>query len=252
MCSVLWSCSGGSGDRAVDVPDEGQAAVKAEARAESVPTMQAPAAGETKRVGGDLLAMVTGTDGDYRAGSCFIDTPLPKGYPLPTPPGAIEIKSYPSVRRAVVKGSETPDAGMNDTFWPLFNHIKKHDIAMTSPVEMDFEGLKAEKGAQPTEWSMAFLYRTPELNETGQEKNVTVEDSTPMTVVSVGMKGNYSMKLVRSGMERIEAWLAENPEWKPAGSWRTLYYNGPAIRFWNKWAEVQLPVKPAMASSGTP
>jgi len=250
MCSVLWSCSAWSGDRAVDARDEGQAEVKSETRAESVAAVQAPAPGEAKRVGGDLLAKVTGTDGNYRAGSCFIDTPLPKGYPLPTPPGAIEIKSYPSVRRAVVKGSETPDAGMNDTFWPLFNHIKKHDIAMTSPVEMDFEGLKAEKGAQPTEWSMAFLYRTPELNETGQEKNVTVEDSAPMTVVSVGMKGNYSMKLVRSGMEQIEAWLARNPEWKPAGSWRTLYYNGPAIRFWNKWAEVQLPVKAASTASG--
>lgn len=249
---ALWSCAARSGERAGEsqgVLEEPMATEKAPANKVAA---NVPAPGETKRVGGDVNATVTGSDGDYHAGSCFIDTPLPKGYPMPTPPGAMEIKSYPSVRRAVVKGSETPDSGMNDAFWPLFNHIKKHDIAMTSPVEMDFEGMKAEKGAQPTDWSMAFLYRTPELNATGQEKNVQVVDAEPVTVVSIGMRGNYSMKLVRQGMEQIEAWLTANPEWKAAGSWRTLYYNGPAIRFWNKWAEVQLPVKRAVPALGTP
>lgn len=204
-----------------------------------------PAPGELRRVGGDMASTVTGRDGDYHAGSCYIDTPLPSGYPLPTPPGSIDIKTYPSVRRAMVTGSDDPDSGMNGAFWPLFKHIKSHDIAMTSPVEMDFQGLTSQKGAEPTDWTMAFLYRTPELNGTGQEKGVTIKDSSPMTVVSIGMRGNYSMKLVHNGMREIEAWLAQNPAWKPAGNWRTLYYNGPAIRFWNKWAEVQLPIKPA-------
>ena len=92
---------------------------------------------------------------------------------------------------------------------------------------------------------MAFLYREPDMNKVGVEGSVTVRDAAPVTVVAVGLSGNYSMKLVNSGMREIEDWLAANPQWKPAGSWRTLYYNGPTLFFWNKWAEVQIPVVPA-------
>lgn len=189
-----------------------------------------------------MQAKVTGKDGAFRSGVCSIDTPLPAGYPMPTPPGAIEIKSYPRVRLAEVDGSGTPDRGMNATFWPLFNHIKKHDIAMTSPVEMYYEGMD-EAGAQPESWSMAFLYRTQELNDTGTEGKVTVRDAEPVVVVAVGVKGDYSMDLVEKGQKQLTDWLAANPQWRKMGDWRSLYYNGPALLFWNKWAEVQVPVK---------
>ena len=208
-----------------------------------------PGAGESRRVGGDVSATISGSDGRYVYGPSVIDTPLPEGYPPPTPPGAIDLKTYPSVRRAVVSGKGSPDAGMNQAFWPLFNHIKGHDIAMTSPVEMDYPGLTRESA--PSEWSMAFLYRTPELNDTGREGRVIVEDAPPVTVLAVGLKGNYSMSLVTRGMEQIEQFLAENPEWEAAGSWRSLYYNGPALLWWNKWAEVQLPVRPRLSPAGT-
>ena len=203
-----------------------------------------PRPGETIRAGGDMDVRVSGKDGDYRSGACSIDTPLPSGYPAPTPPGAIDLKSYPSVRLAEVSGKGDPDDGMNAAFWPLFNHIKKHDIAMTSPVEMNYTDLGSKPDAQPKAWSMAFLYRTPELNTTGAEGKVVVRDSAPVTVVAVGMKGDYSMSLVERGVEQIEAWLAANPGWEPAGEWRSLYYNGPSLFYWNKWAEVQLPVRP--------
>ncbi len=201
-----------------------------------------PAPGSLIRVGGDRQATVTGGDGDYRAGSCRIDTPLPVGYPGPTPSGAIDLKTYPAVRRAEVRGQGTPDQGMNRAFWPLFDHIKGHDIAMTSPVEMEYRGPGGAAAAD--DWSMAFLYRTSDLNGTGEEGVVTVRDSDPVTVVSVGLRGTYSMALVRKGVEQIEGWLAANPQWEAAGDWRSLYYNGPALRWWNKWAEVQLPVQP--------
>lgn len=201
-----------------------------------------PASGESVRVGGDRDTVVSGSDGDFRAGPCRIDTPLPAGYPKPTPPGAIEFKTYPVVRRAEVSGAGTPDGGMNRAFWPLFNHIKGHDIAMTSPVEMDYRDLEAAGSSDPRDWSMAFLYRTPEMNEPGVEGSVRVRDAEPVSVIAVGMKGDYSMALVRKGMAEIDAWLAENPEWQPAGPWRSLYYNGPALFWWNKWAEVQRPI----------
>lgn len=201
-----------------------------------------PAPGESIRVGGDMSIKVQGRDGDYRAGPCRIDTPLPEGYPLPTPPGAIEIKSYPLVRRAVVSGTGGADSGMNRAFWPLFNHIKKHDIAMTSPVEVDYHDLENATSPNPRDWTMAFLYRSPEMNQPGVEGSVRVLDAEPVTVIAVGLKGDYSMDLVRRGLAEIDAWLAENPEWTPAGSWRALYYNGPSLFWWNKWAEVQRPV----------
>lgn len=204
-----------------------------------------PAPGQSVRVAGDRSTTVTGSDGDFRSGKCRIDTPLPAGYPKPTPPGAIELKTYPSVRLAAVSGTGNPDRGMNRAFWPLFNHIKSHDIAMTSPVEMNYQTLPSADDHSAGEWSMAFLYREPDMNKVGVEGSVTVRDAAPVTVVAVGLSGNYSMKLVNSGMREIEDWLAANPQWKPAGSWRTLYYNGPTLFFWNKWAEVQIPVVPA-------
>ncbi len=202
-----------------------------------------PPTGQSQRVGGDLAIRISGSDGDYRSGNCSIDTPLPEGYPLPTPPNAIDIKTYPSVRLAEVVGAGNPDDGMNKTFWPLFNHIKSHEIAMTSPVEMSYKGLDVASPSEPSSWSMAFLYRRPEQNTVGVEGKVVVRDASPVTVIAVGLKGNYSMDLVQSGMKKIEAFLAENPQWQPAGDWRSLYYNGPALLFWNKWAEVQLPVR---------
>lgn len=201
-----------------------------------------PQVGESVRVGGDLTASVTGSDGDFRSGPCSIDTPLPVGYPPPTPPGAIDLKSYPLVRRAEVSGRGSPDRGMNAAFWPLFEHIKSHDIAMTSPVEMDYPDLDAQSRPEPQAWSMAFLYRTPEMNRPGVEGEVIVRDAAPMTVIAVGLKGDYSMALVRKGMDEIEAWMESQQTWKFNGPWRSLYYNGPALFWWNKWAEVQRPV----------
>lgn len=196
------------------------------------------------RIGGDREVAIVVKDGMFRCGPSLIEAPLPEGYPEPTPPGAIDIKRYPSVRRAEWRAEGPTSTGMNIGFWPLFNHIKKHNIEMTSPVEMEFQGLDADDTRNPESWSMAFLYRTPELNKTGTEGDIIVRDSMPLTVVAIGLKGDYSMSLVERGMRDIEDWLAANPDWEAAGSWRTLYYNGPSIQFWNKWAEVQMPIRP--------
>jgi len=211
----------------------------------------APSAGEALRVGGDMDAAVTGTDGDFRSGRVRIDTPLPVGYPAPTPPNAIELKSYPAVRRAEFSGKGSPDRGMNGAFWPLFNHIKRHDIAMTSPVEMDFVALgEGEQGA-PSAWTMSFLYREASLNTTGTEGDVVVRDAAPVTVLAIGLRGDYGQKLVRDGRAQLEEWLKAHPAWERAGEFRALYYNGPQLNFWDKWAEVQVPVRRAAGAPST-
>jgi hypothetical protein len=234
---ILGFASCSSTPQAMDAP----LAVTEGSRMVAVP----PSPGEAIRVAGTDEKVTRDDKGNYKASKVMIDTPLPEGYPAPTPPGAIEVKTYPSVRRAEVTGENpNPDRGMNNAFWPLFNHIKKHDIAMTSPVEMDYQGLESSRDAKPESWSMAFLYRTRDLNPTGQEGNVTVRDAEPVTVAAVGVRGDYGMTTMRRGMEQIEQWLAANPGWEAAGNWRMLAYNGPKLAYWNKWAEVQIPVRP--------
>jgi len=207
------------------------------------PVVESPA---VVRVGGDARATIASVNGEFRSGDCRITTPLPEGYPPPTAPGAIEIKKYPVVRRAEIGGTISPDWGMNFAFFPLFNHIKRRDIAMTSPVEMNYEKL-GEKGSQePSAWTMSFVYRTTDLGPTGvdpKDDRILIEDIPPMTVLSVGMRGPYKLNRVNNGLETLRAWLSEHAEWEEAGEPRTLYYNGPEMGEQDKWSEVQLPVR---------
>jgi hypothetical protein len=184
----------------------------------------------------------------FIAGPCAITTPLPDGYPDPTPPGAIDIKRYPMVRRAEVRGSGWSDLGMNMAFFPLFQHISKREIAMTSPVEMDYpasagEPAGAEGSAERRTWTMSFLYRSPDLGPPGiAERNIRVVDIPPLTVLSIGLRGAYGEGRIREALEPLYDWLAANPEWKVAGPPRALYYNGPERRSTDKWAEAQIPI----------
>lgn len=177
----------------------------------------------------------------WLAGKSKIDTPLPEGYPPPTPPGAIDLKKYPGVRRAEVTGIENGDSG----FWPLFRHIERNGIAMTSPVEMDYRAAADGRGIEQRDITMSFLYRRADMNRIGtdaKDKRVQVRDTEPVTVVSLGGRGSYDTKRVAQDVETLRQWLAENPEWAVAGEPRALFYNGPTLTPGRKWLEVQIPV----------
>lgn len=198
------------------------------------------------RVGGDAQARTELVKGEFRSGVCRIPTPLPVGYPNPTPPGAIELKRYPLVRRAEIGGTMTPDWGMNFAFFPLFNHIKRREIAMTSPVEINYDGFDEPGTTHPTGWTMSFLYRTPDLGPEGidsKDDRILIEDIPPVTVVAIGMRGPYELDRVRSGLATLREWLASQPEWEEVEAPRALFYNGPEARSRDKWLEVQLPVR---------
>lgn len=209
----------------------------------------APATGASIRVGGDLEAKVEKRGEDYLFGKAQrITTPLPVGYPAPTPPGAIEIKHYPSVRRAEYDVSGVGRSSMNGGFWPLFFHIQRRDIEMTSPVEMDLRGVKVDKRPSANEGTMSFLYRTKDLGALGEDGKVRIVDAPELTVVSIGVKGPYGIENLKSQFAALELWLAEHPEWMQAGDPRTLSYNGPEVRDAEKWAELQFPIAPASAT----
>lgn len=203
------------------------------------------------RVGGDRDIQVTREGVVWRVGKQYINTPLPKGYPAPTPTGAIEIKEYPAVRRAQVTKTGDPDWGMNWAFWPLFQHIKKRNIAMTSPVEMNYTGLEAAGADDPESWTMSFLYRDETLGPTGTDKNIEIVDIEPVTVVAMGFTGKYRMARIREHYRMLEEWLESQSEWEAAGEARALCYNGPEQRDNLLWGEVQIPVK-RRVTTGTP
>jgi len=152
------------------------------------------------------------------------------------------LKQYPAYRLARVEG----DKGADGMFMVLFNHIKRNKIEMTAPVEMAWPDEAAgQPAAKPA--AMAFLYGEPDWGEQGADPadgRVVVEDIPPMQVVSIAMRGAYDRKHFAEGHERLEAWLAEHPEWEPAGVPRTFNYNSPFVPNLVKVAEVQIPIRP--------
>ena len=249
------SSAGAVGDAGTD----GKAAAAAEKPAYSLHTGRAsePGAEEpnavrtpelVKRVGGDMEAEIEVKDGVFRFGPSRIESPLPAGYPEPTPPGAIDLKRYPTVRRAEFVSSGSPGMGMNMGFFPLFNHIKDNDIAMTSPVEMDYRDMfepgtgKRAEGSSMS-WTMSFLYRTAELAPTGRDGKVIITDRPELEVLSIGMNGAYGTGVVEKGLGLLNDWLKAHPEYEVVGDPRAFHYNGPYIANRVKWSEVQLPVR---------
>lgn len=211
----------------------------------------APEPGASVRLVGDASVRPTRLEsGEYRLTDMgmVIEAPLPDGYPAPTPPGMIELKTYPVVRRAEYTAKGSSNFGMNVGFWPLFNHIKEREIAMTSPVEMDYRPAGERTPLEPMKdaegsWTMSFLYRSADLGPTGQDGRVKVVDNPELTVVSIGMRGGYGMGQVNAGLEELQKWFAGQDQWEPAGDPRGLNYNGPQVPMRSKWSEVQVPVR---------
>lgn len=223
------------------------------ASAEDGDTLRTLGKPQVIRVGGNMEAQVERRGESYYHGTAAVTTPLPEGYPPPTPPGSIEIKDYPLVRRAMVTSTGNVSRGMNGGFWPLFRHIQSRDIEMTSPVEMDYVGLTAEEGSRPDSWTMSFLYRKVEQGPTGEDgKRVVVADLQPMTVAAIAYQGGYSLPLVREHLRRLSLWLEQNEEtWERVGEPRAMFYNGPEQPDSRKWAEVQVPVRRRMPGPET-
>ena len=98
-----------------------------------------PVAGESIRISGDQEPPTK--HGDlWKSGRLSTEAPLPVGYNAPTPENAIEMKTYPTVRRAQVESNDyfmKQIFGQSRGFWSLFSHIKNRQIAMTAPVEFD-------------------------------------------------------------------------------------------------------------------
>lgn len=153
---------------------------------------------------------------------------LPEGFPTYTRVGTIDLKKYPTRRRAVGPG-----------FFPLFMHIQANEIAMTTPVQMDFEATDSGN-MQSTE--MSFFYEESEIGTSGKKGAVRVVDADPLLVVSLGMRGSRNSKALRDAEQRLRTWVANHPEYEVAGKMRVMGYNSPMVASSKQFYEVQLPL----------
>ncbi len=208
--------------------------------------------GKIERIAPPTGADVTSRPGRegllYNAGDVATDTKLPVGYPRPTPPGAIEIKTYPSIRQAEVSGEGTGDRASRNGFWPLFQHISRNEIAMTAPVEMRYSDTDGDR--QTDAWTMAFLYHVPENGPTGTDEadaRVKVIDTEPVTVIAIGLQGGAEVSNSAESEAKLTEWIDASDEWERAGDTRRLGYNGPNVPVRNRWWEIQVPIRPIAA-----
>jgi len=172
----------------------------------------------------------------------FREAPLAEGWPTLTPVGQIEVKDYPEVRVAVVEDNPADEKteNMNSMFGQLFNHIKKNEVAMTTPVEMGYADDQTHEMK-----SMAFLYRRTDQGEVGEDGTVTVKDQPGRTYASIGVRGSYTDERFAKQLALLDAWLEEHAgSWQADGPPRYLGYNSPFIPGFWRYGEVQRPVKP--------
>ncbi|HEY1065449.1 MAG TPA: heme-binding protein [Pirellulales bacterium] len=165
----------------------------------------------------------------------LLEAKSPEGFPKPGLLGAIEVRKYPAYRlvRTEMK------AGQDKAFWTLFQHIDSNKIEMTTPVEM------TRRDADAKGESMAFLYENMKIGEPGRKGAVEVVDVPPMTVVSLGDRGDMEPAQVKLATQRLEKWLLDHKdEYKPAGEPRVMGYNSPMVPSSLRYFEVQIPIEP--------
>lgn len=158
----------------------------------------------------------------------------PAGWPTPTTVGEVELKRYPAYRMARAEG-----AG-NGGFFTLFNHIKRNDIAMTAPVQMDYERTDGSSSG-----AMGFLYGDPSIGRAGRDGAVDVVDVPASQVASIGVRGPLGSRAFEDARAALDAWLARHPEWTAAGPVRAMGWNSPFVERDRQFFEVQLPLTPS-------
>lgn len=181
-------------------------------------------------------------ESEMRSPFMFREAELPAGFPPPGPLDEVVIKDYPAYRLARVRAAALGRNGtQNGMFRPLFNHIKRNDIAMTAPVEMVYAGATNQAD------SMAFLYRWPTLGQPGPDiadARVQVEDRPPLTVLSIAQRGGYNERNFERGLQRLRAYASERADrLRIVGPPRYMAYNSPFVPGFLKLGEVQLPVE---------
>lgn len=190
-----------------------------------------------------LIAIPVVLIGVYNA----VSAPLPEGFPPPTPAGKIEVKHYPAYRSGTVRYQGQLSQATSAAFDPLYRHISSNDIGMTAPVETRYPLVTLDEGggAKPDERGEAkvsFLYRSTDVQPQQIAQGIEVENTPSMTVVSIGIQGNYNYDSYQEHVNQLRDWLAQHPEYTISGSPRRFFYDSPFIPDLLKRSEVQIPI----------
>ncbi|MGC9260710.1 MAG: heme-binding protein [Phycisphaerae bacterium] len=171
--------------------------------------------------------------------------PLPAGFPKPGPVGEIIIKQYPASRIAMVDRNQQ-HRGSGGLFMPLFRHIEKNHIAMSSPVVMTYRKSAQDKVVIS---SMAFVYPSEATGQLNAQGAVKVVDVPVMMVVSIGVRGGYNASRFLKASGKLYLWLAQHKsQFTAVGQARYLAYNSPFVPPPFQYGEVQIPVTPVRAT----
>jgi hypothetical protein len=173
----------------------------------------------------------------------WMEAEVPEGFPEFTPVHHIEVKTLPEYRMARATMVATQQPGENGAFWKLFSHIKRNNIAMTAPVQMDYTG--SAENAEVA--SMAFLYGSLRIGASGSaaaENGVEIVDIPEQEVVCIGVRGQMKGDAVETAHRALLKWLASHDsEFRVSGPLRRMGYNSPFIPSDRAFFEVQIPVQ---------
>lgn len=169
-------------------------------------------------------------------------TPLPQGFPEPTPAGIIELKHYPQYRAVTYLHQGDLQIANRVAFNPLFEHISSNQIAMTTPVEARYTVISETPNAAENQAEVSFLYGNPTINPDRIGPSLQVTTREPMAVVSIGIQGPYTWESYESNLKKLKDWLVEHPKYQMVGTPRRLFYHGPMTPEALKISEVQIPI----------
>lgn len=158
-----------------------------------------------------------------------------QAYPQ-TPAGVIEVKqlSEALVMEAKEPGKNYFNRGRDATpFMKLFRYIQTNKIPMTVPVEVNVEN------------NEMLFYATPD-SEAGtleNQQDVNIRTLPDRTVVSIGLRGQYSQVNYDKGKAKLQIWLQSHPEWNAIGKPYAVYWNAPYTLPFLKHSEVHIAIE---------
>ena len=84
---------------------------------------------------------------------------------------------------------------------------------------------------------MSFLYRNKDLGPVGDAgSSVMVQDRPEVTVISVGIIGEFGTETTMKGINKLQEVLSAQDTWETNGDPRIFNYNDPFTKL--KWNEV--------------
>ena len=164
----------------------------------------------------------------------FYESAYPK-----SPVGEIEVKAIPSALKLTAAGrGKNYFSSANNSFMTLFRYIQRNEVKMTVPVEAYIE--KNE---------MKFFVGTKDLRKgLSSSKNVDVNLENGKMVLSIGLRGPYTVENFIKGKEQLLAWLTRNQQYQSIGEAYAVYWNSPFCPGFLKRSEVHIPIERQPAS----